>query len=85
MQNVQTDKVVIECRKIISMTNVSNVDGFTEEYIKFSINDTKGVIIGENLKITSYNIENGNLIAEGKINEIKYSQKKQPLIKRLLK
>ena len=85
MQNVQTDKVVIECRKIISMTNVSNVDGFTEEYIKFSINDTKGVIIGENLKITSYNVENGNLIAEGKINEIKYSQKKQPLIKRLLK
>lgn len=79
------EKLVLEGRKKLLVSNVSSVDGFGEQFIKITINQTKVLISGENLKVVSYNQENGNFIAEGIINEIKYSYKKQPIIKRLFK
>lgn len=79
------EKLVLEGRKKLLVSNVSSVDGFGEQFIKITINQTKVLISGEKLKVVSYNQENGNFIAEGIINEIKYSYKKQPIIKRLFK
>lgn len=79
------EKLVLEGRKKLLVSNVSSVDGFGEQFIKITINQTKVLISGENLKVVSYNQENGNFIAEGIINEIKYSYKKQPILKRLFK
>ncbi len=85
MQNNQVERLILEGRKILSMTNVSEVNGFTEQCLKVTVSDTKAVINGENLKVTSYNKDDGNLTVEGKINEIKYSYKKPPIVKRLFK
>lgn len=81
----ETEKVILEGRKKLSMTGVSTVDGFSEQCLKITASGNKVIINGENLKITSFNKNSGNLTAEGIISEFKYNHKKQPLVKRLFK
>ncbi len=85
MQNNQTEKLVLENRKTLVMTNVSAVDGFNDQTLKLTVSDTKVLVVGEGLKITVFNKGDGNLTVEGIINEIKYSFKKQPVLKRIFK
>ena len=82
---LETDKLTLEARTRLSMTGVKNVDGFSETSLKLSLEKTKVLIIGENIKITSYNKNTGNLTADGLFLEIKYNHKKAPLVKRLFK
>ena len=82
---VETDKLTLDARKKLSMTGVINVDGFSETSLKLSLEKTKVLIIGENIKITSYNKDTGNLTADGDFLEIKYNHKKVPLMKKLFK
>lgn len=84
-ENKELDRVQLEGRKHLSMTGVESVDGFSEQQIKLSVNGSKVVIFGENIKITSFNKGTGNLTAEGLISSLKYDFKKPPLIKRILK
>ncbi len=79
------DRLELIGRKKLSMTGVSSVDGFTEQSLKLTVNGSKVIINGENVKVTSYNKANGNLTAEGEISEIKYNAKSRPLVKRLFK
>ncbi len=79
------DRLELIGRKKLSMTGVSSVDGFTEQSLKLTVNGSKVIINGENVKVTSYNKSNGNLTAEGEISEIKYNTKSRPLVKRLFK
>ena len=79
------DKVVLDGRKRLSMTGVASVDGFTDAYLKLSINGSKVLILGENIKITAFNKSTGNLSADGTFNQIKYDVKKEPLFKRIFK
>ena len=86
MQNLsEIDKITIEGRKKLNMTCVSSVDGFSESVLKLTVLDSKITINGENIKITAFNKDSGNLIAEGVFNEIKYNFKKPSFIKRVLK
>lgn len=82
---VETDKVLIEGRKKLSMTGVDSVDGFSEQLLNLTVLGSKVKISGENIKITAYNKGTGMLNADGVFNEIKYNSKKPPLIKRLFK
>lgn len=82
---LETDKLTLDARKKLSMTGITNVDGFSETSLKLSLEKTKVLIIGENIKITSYNKNTGSLTAEGLFSEIKYNHKKAPLVKRLFK
>lgn len=84
-QAVNTDKLILDGRRILQMTGVEAVDGFSEQVLKLSVANSKVAISGENIKITAYNKANGNLVAEGKFYEIKYNVKKKPLLKRLFK
>lgn len=79
------DELSLDGRKKLSMTAVTNVDGFSDNSLKLSLSKTKVLILGENIKITSYNKSTGNLTAEGLFNEIKYNYKKPSLAKRLFK
>lgn len=86
MQNLnEIDKITIEGRKKLNMSCVSSVDGFSENVLKLTVLDNRIIINGENIKITAFNKDSGNLIAEGIFNEIKYNFKKQSFIKRMLK
>ena len=86
MQNqLEMDKLSLEGRKILVMTGVQSVDGFSEQFLSITVSGNKVKILGENIKISSFNKASGNLTAEGLFNEIKYNVKKMPLVKRLFK
>ena len=82
---VENDKLILENRKKLNMTNVSSVDSYSEQVLKLSVRDNKVVIAGEKLKIEAYNKASGNLIVDGIINDIRYVVNKAPLVKRLFK
>ena len=81
----EAEKVVLESRKKLSMTGVSSVDGFSEQCLKLTASGNKVTVFGENLKITAFNKNSGNLVAEGVITEFRYNNKKTPLVKKLFK
>ena len=86
MNNViESDKLILENRKKLNMTNVSSVDSYSEQVLKLSVRDSKVIINGEKLKIEAYNKSSGNLIVDGTINEIRFNVNKPPLVKRLFK
>ncbi len=82
---IEIEKIVLDARKRLTMTGVSSVDGFSEQVLNLTVSGSKVRVTGENIKITSYNKGTGNLTADGAFSEIKYNQKKAPLIKRLFK
>ena len=84
-QTVNTDKLILEGRKKLSMTEVKSVDGFSDQVINLSLNDVKVKITGEKVKISAYNKDSGNLVAEGVFKEIRYIFKSEPLLKKVFK
>lgn len=83
--NYETDKLVLEARKNLSLTGVQTVDGFTGQCLKLTVSGEKVIVAGSDLKITSFNKNTGVISCVGLVNEIKYNCKKQPLIKRIFK
>ncbi len=82
---MEAEKLCLESRKMLSLTAVQTVDGFTEQCLKLTVNGNKVIVSGENIKITAFNKSTGNLLAEGLFTNIKFSGEKQPLVKRLFK
>lgn len=86
MQNhTEICTLTLQDRKLLSLTCVDSVDGFTEQNIKLQIRGEKVLVIGENIKITSFNKATGLLCADGLFTTIKYLGKSTPLLKKLLK
>ncbi len=79
------ESLCLEGRKKLIMTGVETVDGFTEQSLKVTVNGNKVIINGNTIKISAFNKANGNLLATGNFFEIKYANKKPPLVKRLFK
>ena len=82
---IKDEKLVLENRKRLSLSGVESVDGFSEGFLRLSLSSGKLQILGENIKITSFNKSSGNLDAQGEIYQIKYLNKKQPIVKRIFK
>lgn len=79
------DKLELFGRKRLAMSAVESVDGFSEQALNLTVAGTKVRVTGEKIKITSYNKAAGTLTADGVFSEIKYSVKKTPFYKRILK
>ncbi len=84
-KNMEVQKLLLEDQKHLSLTSVEAVDSFSEQCLKLTVSGCKVIILGENLKISSFNQSAGTLSADGTVFEIKYAKKSQPLIKRLFK
>ncbi|MBQ3115546.1 MAG: YabP/YqfC family sporulation protein [Clostridia bacterium] len=84
-KELEVQKLILEDRKHLSLSGVEAVDGFSEQCLKLTVSGSKVVVLGNNIKISAFNKQTGNLTADGDIFEIKYSHKNQPLIKRLFK
>ncbi|MBQ1942850.1 MAG: YabP/YqfC family sporulation protein [Clostridia bacterium] len=69
----------------ITLSGATSVDGFSETEISLSLPDGKLTVLGEHLKILSFNEENGSFTAEGKVLSVRYAGRKQPLLKKLIK
>ncbi len=67
---------VIEERKKLIFSGITDVGNFDEENITVFTADSEISIKGEKLQVTELNTENGQFCAEGKINSISYADKR---------
>ena len=82
-----SQNVIIENRYKISFTGVSDVISFDDETVLLLTANGKITVKGENLNITGFNNESGDLTATGKINAVVYMSevKSGGFISRLLR
>lgn len=83
-------KLVLDNRARGSITGVLDVDDFDGEKIQVQTEAGKMLIKGENLHITSLNVDKGELELEGKVDSITYTtkggaKKEESLLKRMLR
>lgn len=75
---MQTDNkshnLVLEGRKNLRISAVSDIDSFTESKIVLSTSMGELVIKGENLHIISLEPDNGDFLMTGTINSLVYSR-----------
>ena len=68
----QDHNIIIENRAKLNVSGVCDVVSFDEETILLKTVMGKITVKGENLRITSFDNEIGDLIAEGKIHAVVY-------------
>ena len=69
--------VVISDRKCISLTGIDEVISFDENTVNLSGGNDLMTVDGQNLNITKLSLETGDVVIEGVIDGIFYSQAKQ--------
>jgi len=79
--------ITMENRERLKVTGVNDVESFNEDIIIVSTELGKLIIKGSNLKVNNLSLENSELLIEGLINYIEYTNKrnKRSLLKRGLK
>ena len=71
--NTVSGNIIIENRKIINLSGVSECLGFDDETISLDTKLGKLTIKGTGLHIQNFNTTNGELTAEGRIHAIVYT------------
>ncbi len=78
--------LIIDNQKKVSITDVSQVNGFSEKEIKITLNSGEKIsILGTEMKIINFAKDSGNFVAEGQILGVKYQGKSVNFIKRIIK
>lgn len=76
--------VYLESRNRMVITDVADVDNFTEETILLTIDKGGLVIKGQNLHIQKLDLEEGKVIIMGFVQSVVYTEKKEKQEKSLL-
>mgnify|MGYP000857214510 len=66
--------LILENRKLLTATGVSNVDSFDEDTIIAYTDLGEIVIKGKGLHISKLNLETGEMNLDGEINSVSYSE-----------
>lgn len=66
--------VIMECRKKATMTGISDVESFDEETVIAQSDCGEITVHGHNLKISRLSVENGDMVVEGEIDSLVYSE-----------
>jgi len=69
-------EINITNKSLITVSEVTSVDGFDEEAIFVNLKEEGLVIYGKNLHIEGLDLEDGKLVAAGKIESLTYTKKK---------
>lgn len=67
---------IIEERKKLVLSGITDVGNFDEENITVFTSDNEICIRGEKLQVTELNTESGQFCAEGKLNSVTYTDKR---------
>ncbi|MDP2892565.1 MAG: sporulation protein YabP [Bacillota bacterium] len=67
--------VNIDNRSRASVTGVTDVDSFDEGTVAFSTEDGFATIVGQHLHISRLNLEDGQMVVEGEIYGLEYSDR----------
>lgn len=73
-KNCGFHNVILEARKKLTATGVSNVDSFDEQTIVAYTDLGELTIRGQGLKINHLNVETGELIVDGEVHSLLYTQ-----------
>lgn len=87
-ENNEMHTLTLENRSKASLTGILSVDSFNEKQVHVNTAASNSIVLsGENLTVSKFNTENGTLVIEGKICEVKYIEGKSAagLIKKLFK
>ena len=63
-------------KKLLTVTEVTDVEGFDEETMLINLKEEGLIINGRNLHIEALDLEEGRLIARGEIESMTYTKKK---------
>lgn len=79
--------ILLEDKTKLTIRGATKVLSSTNTQAIIEMQDQNLIISGQNIEITKLNLENSEVIFNGEINSIKYSQKseKKNIIKRLFK
>jgi sporulation protein YabP len=72
-QSRRWHNLVLEDRKILKATGIKDVEGFDETKVYAMLEGLSFTIGGKNLKVVNFSAESGNLIVEGEIDSVVYS------------
>ncbi|MBQ2615035.1 MAG: sporulation protein YabP [Clostridia bacterium] len=74
MEEVKRHTVSMENRKKVTICEVEDVESFDEE--KVCVHTSMGMltVIGSDFRIHKLNVDDGQLVIEGMVDELKYSQ-----------
>ncbi|NLP29955.1 MAG: sporulation protein YabP [Clostridiales bacterium] len=79
----------IEDRKLITISEVTEVDNFDEESILLTVQGSNLLLKGQNLHIQKLDLEEGKAVISGTLNSVNYSEKKNKseggFLKKMLK
>ncbi len=70
----RTHAIHIEERALMSVTGVKDVDSFNEQSIRLLTDLGELCIEGSNLRITKLNLDDGQVLLEGEIIAMEYSE-----------
>lgn len=73
MDEVRAHKVVIEDRGRLMVSAVEDVESFDEEKVVIVTDMGTMTVVGGDFRISKLNVEDGQLVIEGEIDEIQYS------------
>lgn len=72
---IREHKVCIDGRKRLLVTAVEDVESFDDEKIVILCDMGTMTVIGADFKINKLNVDDGELIIEGEVDEIQYSDR----------
>lgn len=67
--------IIIENRKKVTLTGIKDVENFDDEAIAASSEFGAITLNGHNLKISRLSVESGDMVVEGDINSVVYSDR----------
>ncbi len=75
MQDTKTHTMILENRRTLSLSGVTDVDSFDEREIVLYTGLGELTVTGRDLHINSVSIENGNMNIEGDIWSVQYGDR----------
>ncbi len=84
MENRKQDLTLLD-RKLLKVTGVTAVNEFDDKNVILKLADGNLLVQGTGMTVSKLNVDSGEVEIEGLVSLIRYQNKKENLLKRILK
>ncbi len=84
MENRKQDLTLLD-RKLLKVTGVAAVNEFDDKNVILKLADGNLLVQGTGMTVSKLNVDSGEVEIEGLVSLIRYQNKKENLLKRILK
>ncbi len=74
MEEERKHKVILENRERLIVGAVRDIESFDDERVVIATDMGTMTVVGENFRISKLNVDDGQLIIDGNIDEIEYAE-----------